>query len=117
MQSKVSNTVRKVLEPAAHIEQAIRVTKTAKHAVSATQLTHLRTVQHLAKNAIDVGSKIILVLAADQHRVMAKAQTNAEVEHQHAVGALRDVTNPVEADTSDLDHAQGVDHKLTMHTA
>ena len=66
-----------------------------------------------AKNAINVVLKIILVLAVDQHGVMVKAQTDTEVEHQHVVGALRDITDPAEAGTPDPDHVQGVDHKLT----
>ena len=35
---------------------------------------------------------------------MDKTQTDAEVEHQHMVGALRDVTDPAEAGTPDQDH-------------
>ena len=42
----------------------------------------------------------------------SKAQTDVEVEHQHMVGALRDVTDPAEADTPDPNHIQGVVHKL-----
>ena len=41
---------------------------------------------------------------------MDKTQTNAEVEHQHMVGALRDVTDPVEAGAPDPDHVQGAVH-------
>ena len=86
--------VRKVPNPVVHTERAVRVPETAKCAVSVTLLTNLKTVQHLAKSAINVVLKIILVLAADHHGVMDKAQTDTEVEHQHAVGALRDVTDP-----------------------
>ena len=74
--------VRKVPETAAHTEQMVRVTRTAKCVVSATQHTHTKTVQHLAKNATNAVSKIILVLAADQLRVTAKAKAAREVEHQ-----------------------------------
>ena len=56
--------------------------------------------------------RIISVHAVDLHRVTDKAQTNAEVEHQHAVGALRDVTDLAEAGFPDPDHVQGVVHKL-----
>ena len=87
----------------AHTEQVVRVQETAKCAVDVTQLTNSKTVQHLAKNAINVVLKIILVLAADHHGVMDKAQTDTEVEHQHAVGALRDVTDLAEG-TPDPDH-------------
>ena len=66
--------VRKVPNPAVHTERAVRVPETAKHAVSVTLLISLKTVQHLAKNAINVVLKIILVLAADHHRVTGKAQ-------------------------------------------
>ena len=66
----------------------------------------------MAKYAINVVLKIILVLAADHHRVTDKAQTDTEVEHQHAVGTLRDVTDPAEAGAPDPDHVQGVVHKL-----
>ena len=56
--------------------------------------------------------RIILVHAVDHHGVTDKAQTDAEVEHQHTVGALRDVTDPAEAGAPDQDHIQGVVHKL-----
>ena len=56
--------------------------------------------------------RIISVHAVDLHGVADKAQTGTEVEHQHAVGALRDVTDPAEAGTPDPDHVQGVVHKL-----
>ena len=67
--------VRKVSNPAAHTEQAVRVPETAKHAVSATLLINLKTVQHLAKNAINVVLRIISVHAVDLHGVTDKAQT------------------------------------------
>ena len=57
-------------------------------------------------------SRIILARVADLHGVMDKSQTDAEVEHQHAVGVLRDVTDPAEAGTPDPDHVQGVVHRL-----
>ena len=67
----------------------------------------------MAKNAINVALKIILVLAADRHGVMDKAQTNdLEVKHQHVVGALRDITDPAEAGAPDQDNIQRVVHKL-----
>ena len=65
MRSKYLNAVRKAQEPAAHIELAVQAVKTAKHVASATQCTHTKTVQHLAKNAINVVLRIISVLAAD----------------------------------------------------
>ena len=68
------------------------------------------------KNAINVVLRIILVHAVDLHGVMDKAQTDAEVEHQHEVGALRDVTDPAEAGAPDPDHVQGVVHKLETPT-
>ena len=68
--------VRKAPEPAAHIELVVQAVKTAKHVASATQCTHTKTVQHLAKNAINAVLRIISVLAADQLRAMAKAKTD-----------------------------------------
>ena len=64
------------------------------------------------KNAINVVLRIISVHALDLHGVTDKAQTSIEVEHQHMVGALRDVTDPAEAGAPDPDHVQGVVHKL-----
>ena len=90
----------------AHIEGAVRVPETAKHAVSATLLINLKTVQHLAKNAINVVLRMISVHAVDLQGAMDKAQTGAEVEHQHMVGALRDITDLAEAGTPDPDHIQ-----------
>ena len=58
----------------------------------------------LAQNAINVVLRIISVHAVDPHRVMDKAQTDTEVEHQHMVGALRDITDLAEAGTPDPDH-------------
>ena len=86
--------------------------ETAKYAVSATLPINLTTVQRLAKNAINVVLRIISVHAVDLQGVMDKAQTDAEVEHLHAEGALRDVTDPAEAGAPDPDHVQGVVHKL-----
>ena len=112
MRSKASNVVRKVSNPAVHTEQAVRVPETANYAVSATLLINLKTVQHLAKNAINVVLRIISVHAVDLQEVMDKAQTDAEVEHPHMEGALRDITDPAEAGAPDPDHVQGVVHRL-----
>ena len=95
-----------------HKEQVVRVPETANYAVSATLLINLKTVQHLAKNAINVVSRIISVHAVDLQEVMDKAQTDAEVEHLHAEGALRDITDLAEAGAPDPDHIQGVVHRL-----
>ena len=117
MQSKASNVVIKVSNPVVHTEQAVIVPETAKYAVSVTLLINLKTVQHLAKNAINVVLRIISVHAVDLQGVTDKAQTDAEVEHPHVEGALRDITDPAEADTPDPDHVQGVVHKLETPTA
>ena len=109
--------VRKVPKPAVHTEQAVRVPETAKHAVSVTLLTNLRSVQHLAKSAINAVLRIISARVADLRGVMDKTQTDAEVEHQHMVGALRDITDPAEAGAPDPDHVQGAVHRLEMPTA
>ena len=71
----------------------------------------------MAKNATNAVLKIILVLAADQLGVMAKAKTAREVEHQLMAGAQRDITDPTEADAPGQDHIQGVDHRLATLTA
>ena len=117
MQSKHSNAVGKAQEPAAHIELVVRAAKTAKHIASATQCTHTKTVQHLAKNAINVVLRIISVPAPDRLGAMAKAKTDTEVEHQLEVEAQREVTDPTEADTPGPDNVQGVDRKLATLTA
>ena len=117
MRSKHLNTVRKAHEPAAHIEVMVQAAKTAKHVVSTNQCTRTKTVQHLAKNAINVVLRIISVLATDRPGAMAKTKTDAEVEHQLKVEAQRDITDPTEVDTPDPDHVQGVDHKLETLTA
>ena len=69
------------------------------------------------KNAINVVSRIISVHAVDLQEVMDKAQTNAEVEHPHVEGALRDVMDPAEAGAPDPDHVQGVVHRPETPTA
>ena len=117
MRSKALHVVRKVSKPAVHTEQVVRVPETAKYAVSLTLLINLKTVQCLAKSAINVVLRIISVDAVDRHGVIDKAQTNAEVEHQHVVGALRDITDPAEAGGPDPDHVQGVVHRLETPTA
>ena len=109
--------VRKVPNSVAHTERVVRVPETAKCAVSVTLLTNLKTVQRLAKNAINVVLKTILVLAADHHGITDKAQTDAGVEHQHLVETLRDITDLAEAGAPDPDHIQGVVHKLEMPIA
>ena len=64
------------------------------------------------KNAINVVLRIILAHVVDLHRVTDKTQTNKEVEHQHMVEALRDITDLAETGAPDPDHVQGVVHKL-----
>ena len=102
---------------AAHTEQVVQATRTAKHVVSVTQHAHTKTVQHLAKNATNVILKIISVLAADQLRVMAKSKVTREVEHQLMAGVQRDITDPTEVDTPGQGHIQEVDHRHTTPTA
>ena len=46
-----------------------------------------------------------------------KTLTDAEVEHQDTVGALRDATDPAEAGTPGPGHDQGAVHRLGMPTA
>ena len=116
MRSKPSNMVRKVPETAAHTELAVRVTRTAKLVVNATQHTRTKTVQHLAKNATNMVSKIISVFAADQLGVTAKAKHAREVEHQLTAGAQKDITDPTEVDAPGQDHIQEVDHKYATST-
>ena len=71
----------------------------------------------MAKSAINVVSRIISARVADLQEVTDKAQTGTEVEHQHAVGVLRDIKDPVEAGAPDPDHIQGAVHRLEMPTA
>ena len=61
--------------------------------------------------------RIISARVADHHRTTDKTQTDAEVEHQHTVGALRDTADPAEAGTPGPDHDQGAVHVLEMPTA
>ena len=72
MRLKASNTVRRAVETAAQMEQAVH-TEVApinvapiKHVVNVTQHMHTRIAQRLAKNAINVVAKIILVHVAGQ---------------------------------------------------
>ena len=71
----------------------------------------------MAESAINVVLRIILAHVVDLHGVTNKAQTDAEVEHQHAVGVLRDITNLAEAGAPDPDHIQGAVHKLETSIA
>ena len=109
--------VRKVPRPAVHTEQVARVPETAKCVVSATLLTNLKTVQRLAKNAINVVLRNISARVADHHGTMDKTHTDTEVEHQDAVGALRDAADPAEAGIPGPDHDPGAVHVLEMPTA
>ena len=77
-----------------------------KPAVSVTLCISLKTVQLLAKSATNVVLRTISARVADHHGATDKTQTDAEVEHQHVVGALRDITDPAEAGTPDQDHIQ-----------
>ena len=109
--------VRKVPRPVVHTEQAARVLMTAKGAVSVTLCINLKTVQLLAKSATNVVLRTILAHVADLLAATDKTPTDAEVEHQHTVGALRDATDPAEAGTPDQGHVQGAVHRLGMPTA
>ena len=109
--------VRKVPRPAVHTERAARVLKTAKHAVSVTLCISLKIVQLLAKSATNVVLRTNSAHVADHHRATDRTPTDAEVEHQHAVGALRDATDPAEAGTPDQGPIQGAVHRLEMPTA
>ena len=94
-----------------------RVLETAKHAVSLTLHISLKTVQLLAKSATNVVLRTISARVADHHRTTDKTPTDAEVEHQHMVGALRYATDPAEAGTPDQGHVRGAVHRLEMPTA
>ena len=69
------------------------------------------------KNATNVVLRTISAHVAYHHGAMGKTPTDAEVEHQHAVGALRDTADPAEAGTPGPDHIRGVVHRLEMPTA
>ena len=111
--------VRKVPRPAVHTEQVARVPETAKRAVSATLRISLKTVQLLAKSATNVVLRTISAHVANHHGVMDKTQTDTEVEHQHAAGVQRDVTDPVEADAPGPDRGrdQAVNQRHEVLTA
>ena len=57
-----------------------------------------------AKYATSVVLRTISARVADHHGATDKTRTGAEVEHQRAVGALRDATDPAEAGTPDQGH-------------
>ena len=105
--------VRKVSKPAVHTE-CTRDSKTC----SKCNTTHqFKDCPAFGKKCHKCGLRIISVHAVDLHEVMDKAQTDTEVEHQHMVGALRDIADPAEAGTPDPDHVQGVVHKLETSIA
>ena len=90
---------------------------TAKHAVSATLRISLKIVQLLAKNVTNVVLRTISAHVADHHGAMDKTPTDAEVEHQDMVGALRDAADPAEAGTPGPGQDQGAVHRLGTPTA
>ena len=71
----------------------------------------------MAKSATNVVLRTILAHVADHHGAMDKTPTDAEVEHKHMVGALRDATDPAEAGTPGQGQDQGAVHRLEMPTA
>ena len=73
--------------------------------------------QLLAKNAINVVTKIILVHVVD--RMWARTKDAGEIEHKLMAGVQRDVTDPAEADTPgpDRGHDQAVNQWHVMLTA
>ena len=79
------------MEQAGHIEAA-----PIKLVVNVTRHMHTRNAQHLAKSAISVVTKIILVHVAG--RMWAKAKAAGVIEHNLTAGVQRDITDPVEAD-------------------
>ena len=110
--------VRKAVpRPAVHTGRVARVLETAKRAVSATLRINLKTVWHLARNAINVVLKTILAHVADHHVATETTQTNGEVEHQHMVEGLRDITDLAETDAPGPGHDQGVVRRLGTPTA
>ena len=88
------------MEQAVHTEVAPINVAPIKCVVNVTQHMHTRNAQHLAKNAINVVTKIILVHVAGQ--MWAKTKDAREIEHKLVAGVQRDITNPV--DTPDPDH-------------
>ena len=109
--------VRKVPRPVVHTERVARVLKTAKHAVSETLCISSKTVQLLAKSATNVALRTISARVADHHGATDMTPTDAEIEHQHAVGALRDTTDAAETGTPDQGHDRGAVHRLGTPTA
>ena len=120
MRSRHSSViVRKVPRPAVHTERVARAPETAKRAVSATLRISSKTVKLLAKNAINVALRTISAHVTDLLGATDKTQTNAEVEHQHAAGVQRDITNPIEADAPGPDRGcdQAVNQRHEALTA
>ena len=65
----------------------------------------------MAKSAISVVTKIILVHVADQ--MCTKAKDARVMEHKLMAGVQRDITDPVEADAPDP--GQGHGHNQVMN--
>ena len=94
--------VRRAVETAAQAKRAVH-TEVApiKSVVNAVQYMRTGIAQLLAKNAINVVTKIISVHVVDRMRARTK---DAGKIDQLAAGVQRDVTDPVEADARGPDH-------------
>ena len=90
---------------------------TAKYAVSATLCTSSKIAQLLAKNVTNVVLRTISAHVADHHGATDKTLTDAEVEHQDVVGALRDTADPAKAGTPGPGQDHGAVHRLGTPTA
>ena len=84
------------MKRAVHIEVALTNIAPIKHVVNAVQYMCTGIAQLLAKSAINVVTKIILVHVVD--RTWARTKDVGEIEHKLTAGVQRDVTDPAEAD-------------------
>ena len=118
MQLKVSNVVRRAVEMAAQMEQAVHTEVAPIHiapikcVVNVTWHTHTRIAQHMAKSAINAVTKIISVHVAGQ--IWAETKDAREIEHKLMAGVQRDITNPVEADAPDPGPDHGHDQAVNQ---
>ena len=109
--------VREVPEMAAHTEQAVQATRTAKLVIKCNMTHSYKECPAFGKNATNAVLKIISVLAADQLKAMAKAKDAGEVERQLTARVQKDATEPTEVDAPGEGHIQEVDHRQATPTA
>ena len=88
---------------------------TPKPVINAVHHMYTRNAQHSVKSVINVALRTILVLVADPKRMWDNAVRI--VENPPKAGVLRDITDPVEADTPIQGHNLEADHIHETPTA